>query len=147
MQLHAAVIFDDDEVDLFRRALGGHQHAIVLDARNKKEDAYLPVRVHLNRIAEHRERYDLDSLNALDETLLRLLVKWQPETTAAYWQTMAPPLTGEDAIAGLALERSQAIRRVNDCRLVISLAREIIRRLTLVSECMNADGLAAAMNG
>lgn len=113
MKIRGTVEFNEDEREVFDRALKGYATALEDPPREgKKETEYYPVKTLRNRIVEHEELFNAQGLGELESTLVRLVWLWTPQTTVEYWQELGAP--GTDAIAGLARERQLAIERVKD---------------------------------
>src|ERR1043166_4162953 len=119
MRVISYIQFDDNEREQFDRALGGYDHAISEPPRRKGGDGFLPVRAIRNRIVEHDEPLNAEALSELLRVMGLLAARWGGETSPEFWRAIAPPISGDDAIDGLAQERRNAIKRVLDCRDIV----------------------------
>lgn len=160
MNAVAMIQFDEEEVSVFRRALQGHESAIVLEARSRKEEEYRPIRAMLNRISqvgalqgaeEERapgEAFDAETLHEFQATLLDLHERYEPETTAAYWRRIGAP-GADDAVEGLALQRRETLRQVGECRVILALAIDLLERTRSVTDALTriSAGVAPEMAG
>jgi hypothetical protein len=121
MKLIGSVVFDEDEVEVFDRALKGHEHHLSI-ATDK--GLRFPVRAHLTQLRQD-EPFDLVALEDLGETLDELIYDWQAEVTPEAWREMGAP-GADDAIEGLAQERRLAIDRAVEAR---KLVRDALERV------------------
>lgn len=125
MRVVPRIDFDEREREVIVSALVGHTNTL------REEDGRLPVRVHLSRLREHHEPYDLPALWQLDRVLSLLIEEFTPQTTAQWWREQGAP--GSDAaVEGLAQERALAVEQARDARAVVGdaeafLARELQR--------------------
>lgn len=135
--------FEDEEIEVFERALQGHGRTIRLapEITGRKDD-YFPVRSHLSRIREHREPYDADGLEDLKRTLQTLINLWADQTSASAWRALGAP-GSDEAVAGLALERTNAIGRVGEALRIVEEARSTLTTAFLGSGVRVRAGLRA----
>lgn len=123
MNVIATAQFEPEEVEVFVRALQGHQHYISVET---ERGLTLPVRTFLNRIVQE-EPLDLIELEQLRETLDELVAGWRGQTTPEAWREMGAP-GADDAVDGLAQERRFAIERVGEARQLVLQASEAVSR-------------------
>lgn len=115
--------FNDEERDVLERALMGHSGAIVEPGKRPGEVEH-PVHKHLTRIRDHREPYDHKSLVDLGRVLDLLIEEWAPFTTPEAWRAVGAP-GADDAVEGLARERSLAVARAESARAIVELAMRL----------------------
>lgn len=130
----ASIQFDDEEIEVFVRALQGHEGTLRVAGAllNRKED-YQPVRSYLARIREHREPFDYRALSRLKQTIQTLVNLWADQATPDAWRAMGAP-GSDSAVEGLARERQNAIMRAAEALRLVEAALRTLEGLGLETE-------------
>lgn len=103
--------FDDDETEVYERALRG-LGPLLVDDEDEDEVRY-PVRRWQRRLVEHREPLNNNALVELGTVLRRMVTELEPQTVVEWWRDHGAP-GGDDAVEGLAATRREQVDRLTE---------------------------------